>query len=125
MEDLLNLLEVVVAVILVVAAVSLQLETNRRQTVAPASEFSIADKGDLSYACTGAELLAHLRLVLKKEESFWYEGLSWQYANFCEHILQITISPDRYGLSVSEKQRLDAMHFTIWNQDGIWRVEND
>ncbi|RRD94569.1 hypothetical protein EII17_07230 [Clostridiales bacterium COT073_COT-073] len=127
MEKLLNLLEVAIATLLVVVAITVQLSDNYRVTAARTKPAVTVDRAaGLRYYCNGLELAAHLILVAEKEQmAVIYQNTEYEYAVFCREILGVEYLPEEPGFKADSRlqKQLAARQFCLFQQEGKWRVE--
>lgn len=127
MEKLLNLLEVAMATLLVVMAITVQLNDNYQVAAGIRKPAVAIDQAiGLRYYCSGLELVSHLVLVAEKGQiAVIYQNTEYEHSVFCRKVLGVELLPEELGFQAdpSIQQQLADRQFCLFQQDGKWRVE--
>lgn len=127
MEKIFDLLDVAIAVLLLVIALSVQLYDNHQVTNGLERKIvPTAGEAELRHSCDGMELAAQLSLLAEKEEvTILYSGKEYRVGEFYENVLGVRLSEEERGFMATEEKRADLRGkiYRIHQQDGKWRIE--
>lgn len=129
MEKIFALLDTAVAVLLVVIALSVQLQENHRLTELlkkTESSVGVSEAACLRGRCNGLELAAHFGMLTeKREEIIIFAEKEYRYVSFCKEVLGLAVSPDSRSFTASAQvqEALKKRSFQIYQINGKWRVE--
>ena len=129
MEKIFDLLDMAIAVLLVVIALSVQLYDNYRLTeLLKTKEVAAEINPDarLRDQCDGLELAARLGVLAgKKEEIICFAGQEYCWPEFGAEVLGVKVLPeaDVFLADRRQQEQLQKRRFQIYQSDGKWRIE--
>lgn len=133
MDKLFDLLDIAIAVILLVVALTIQIHSHQKVI----QDYRVAEKGfgsptsseaeeKLYYTGNGLECLSYLNFLNQDREAVYtFAGAEYGYSEFCEKILKIETNAELSYVDLNPAQESDLLNrrFIIYQQQGKWRID--